>query len=127
VRHAESHARETMAIFPFEGRSETLVGVVTELGIVDFQKRFHVEDGTLGYSLITEGLGGRNLLQLTIQVDEIASDPDALDLFSYTFLCPQEGVPSSIQRGAIIETSLEPVDLFFGGRVWKSGHIDQIG
>ena len=127
VRRAENQVRQTMRICPFEGPTEVLVGVITELVKVDLQKRFQIEDGTVGYELTTQRLGDRELLQLTMQVDDIAGDPDALDLFSYTFLCPRENVPPSVERGAIIETSLEPVGLFGGDRVWKSKRVEQIG
>ncbi len=83
VRSMETVTRETMPINPFDGLKENILGVVSDIHRLSLDKKFGIGPSTLAAKLIEEKLGSMNVTQLTVLVDEIDVDPDAIDRMSY--------------------------------------------
>ena len=123
VRQSESSARNTMRMDPI-GREETLVGTVTHRSEVFLESRFGLESDSIGARLIGGILGGLTAVQITILVDEIAVDPDALDLMSYTFWCNPALVPEDLSEKDVICVTIVPSDMHGVGVKWVASSVE---
>lgn len=127
VKHSETTTRATMAMGPYTGgKRETLLGIVTHASIVSIEDRFDISSGSLAARQVSKALGGLSVWQITIHVDEIASDPDAEDILSYTFWCNPEHLPNSLSAGNIVEATIKPTKLMGICTKWVASAIDAI-
>ena len=78
----------------------------------------------IGARLIAARLGGLTAAQITILVDEIAIDQDALDLMSYTFWCNPSLVPDDLSVRDVISVTLAPAELAAAGLRWVASAVD---
>ena len=62
-------------------------------------------------------------VQITILVDEIAVDADALDLMSYTFWCSPELVLESLSEADIVSATIMPRDIAGVGVRWVASMV----
>lgn len=123
VGSSESATRDTVRIDPLGGE-ETHIGLVTHLSEVSLESRFIIASESIGARLIAGMLGGLTAVQITILVDEIASDPDALDLMSYTFWSNPKLVPKGLSESDVISVTFAPADLAAAGRRWVASGVE---
>ena len=122
VRSMDTVTRETMPINPFDGLKESILGVVSDIHQLSLDKRFGIEPSTLGAKLIEEKLGSMNVTQLTVLVDEIDVDPDAIDRMSYTVWC--SGVAAElVGNGSVVSAAVEAANIFGIGRRWVANSL----
>lgn len=125
VRRSQSKTRDIMRIEPM-GRPEKHIGVVAQVGAVSLTGRHGVASDSLGARQAAEILGGLTVTQLTIHVDEIAIDPDAEDILSYTIWLNSQGLPKSLAEGAIVSVAIRPITIFGIGDRWVADELDVI-
>lgn len=123
VGQSESRTRDTMRVDPMGG-SEAHIGTVTHLGRVSLEKRFGIASDSIGTRMIYDFLGSSDIAQITILVDELAVDPDAEDLMSYTFWCGAERLPESLAENDLIIATMSPVDLMGVGMTWVASTVE---
>ena len=117
IGRSESSARNTMRMDPI-GREETLIGTVTHRSEVSLESRFGIARDSIGARLVGAILGGMDTVQITILVDELAVDADALDLMSYTVWCRPELVPETLSEADIVSATFMPRDIAGVGVRW---------
>ena len=122
----QNRIREIMRIEPLGPAPVQIIGVVQARGQPDLSKRYKMPRTAIGYDLLTKQIGDAEPLQFTVFVDELASDPAAVDYFSYTFLCPRHQVDRRVSKGAIIQVSLVPIDVLGVGRLWCAKTIERL-
>lgn len=122
LTQAKHASRETIRIDPI-GNGETHIGAVTHVSAVLLENRFSVVPNSLGAQQLNKILGGLEVTQVTIQVDEIATDPDAEDLMSYTFWCNSNLVPPLLAVGNVVSTDIKPTELVGIGLRWVAGSL----
>ena len=123
VRESESRTRDTMRVDPMGGE-ETHIGTVTHIGIVSIEKRFGIASDSIGARMIYDFLNSSEIAQVTILVDELAVDPDAEDLMSYTFWCRVEGLSESLAENDLIAATMSPVDFMGVGMTWVASAVE---
>ena len=101
-----------------------IVGVVRELSRPDLARRHGLERNSIGFDILAKVIGDANPMQLTVQVDELTVDPDAIDYSSYTFLLPRNLDTLGIDRGAVIRAWLAPKETLNNIRVWLAQEIE---
>ena len=122
IGRSESSARNTMRMDPI-GREETLIGTVTHRSQVSLESRFGIARDSIGARLVGGVLGGLDTVQITILVDEIAVDADALDLMSYTVWCRPELVPEALSEADIVSATIMPRDIAGVGVRWVASMV----
>lgn len=125
VRRSEPKTRDIMRIEPM-GRADKHIGVVAQVGVVSITDRHGVAPDSPGARQAAKILGGLTVTQLTIHVDEIAIDPDAEDILSYTIWCNSQGLPKSLAEGAIVSVAIRPIDILGVGMKWVADKLDVI-
>ena len=125
VRRSESKTRDIMPIEPM-GRPDKHIGVVAQVGEVSITDRYGIVPDSPGARQAAKILGGLTVTQLTIHVDEIAIDPDAEDILSYTIWCNPQGLPKSLAEGAIVSVAIRPITIFGIGDKWVADKLDVI-
>ena len=120
VSKSRHRPRETMRIAPIGTSSEVVIGRVSEVIRCSLDRKFKLHPNSVGLRLMSERFPNLKAVQLTILVDDIDIDPDAEDLFSYTFLCPGSSIADSVVRNDIVKVELEPMELFGTGRIWTA-------
>ena len=123
VGQSESRTRDTMRVDPM-GREETHIGTVTHLGKVSLGKRFGIASDSIGARIVYDFLSSSDIAQVTILVDELAVDPDAEDLMSYTFWCSAESLPESLAVNDVISATMSPVDFMGVGLTWVARAVE---
>ena len=123
VGQSESSSRDTMRVDPMGGE-ETHIGTVTHLGKVSLEKRFGIASDSIGARMIYDFLNSSDIAQVTILVDELAVDPDAEDLMSYTFWCSAERLPKSLAESDLISATMSPVDFMGVGITWVASAVE---
>ena len=106
------------------GGEEAHIGTVTHLGRVSLEKRFGIASDSMGARMIYDFLGSSDISQITILVDELAVDPDAEDLMSYTFWCSAERLPESLADNDLIIVTMSPVDFMGVGMTWVANAVE---
>lgn len=125
VGRSASKTRDIMRIEPM-GRAEKHIGVVAQMGAVSLTDRHGVELDSVGARQAAKILGGLTVTQLTIHVDEIATDPDAEDILSYTIWLNPQGLPKSLAEGAIVSIAIRPLEIWSVGMKWVADRLDVI-
>ena len=92
ARESRSRQRDTMAIEAMGSIAVEVVGVVQHRSDPDLAKRYQLGRDSIGFTHLANRIGDTDPVQITLRVDEIATDPAAIDYFSYTFLCPRNQV-----------------------------------
>ena len=105
------------------GREETLVGTVTHRSEISLESRFGIGSDSIRARLIGNIFGGLTIVQITVLVDEIAVDPDALDLMSYTFWCDPELVPEELSEKDVASATITPRDIASAGVRWVASEV----
>ena len=128
VTQAKDRKRDTMAIPPYSGgKSETHIGVVTHTSEISLENKFGIAPDSIGARVISRKLGGLRVTQITIQVDEIAADPDAEDYLSYTFWCKPALAPKTLARHSVISATIAPTDIIgIPDTRWVAGSLEVI-
>lgn len=125
VGRSESKTRDIMRIEPM-GRPEKHIGVVAQVGAVSLTDRHGVAPDSPGARQAAKIVGGLTVAQMTIHVDEIAIDPDAEDILSYTIWVNSQGLPKSLAEGAIVSVAIRPIDILGVGMKWVADKLDVI-
>lgn len=125
VGRSESKTRDIMRIEPMGG-AEKHIGVVAQVGAVSIADRHGVAPDSPIARQSAKILGGLTVTQLTIHVDEIAIDPDAEDILSYTIWLNPQGLPRSLAEGAIVSVAIRPIDILGIGYKWIADKLDVI-
>lgn len=125
VRRSASKTRDIMRIDPMGGAEEH-VGVVARVGAVSLTDKRGAAPDSVGARQAAEMLGGLTVTQLTIHVDEIATDPDAEDILSYTIWLNPQGLPKSLTEGAIVSIAIRPIEILGMGRKWVADRLEVI-
>lgn len=123
VKSMDSVTRETMPINPFDGLKESILGVVSDIHQLSLDKRFGIEPSTLGAKLIEEKLGSMDITQLTVLVDEIDVDPDAIDRMSYTVWC-SGGASEALDKGSVVSAAVEVENILGIGHRWVARSLE---
>ena len=63
-------------------------------------------------------------MQITMLVDEIAVDPDALDLMGYTFWCSPAHVPEDLLEKDVVSATIVPSDIAGVGVKWVASKVE---
>ena len=123
VRQSESKTRDIMRVDPMGGE-ETHIGAVTHMGMVSLEKRFGIASDSIGARMIYDVLNSSDIAQVTVLVDELAVDPDAEDLMSYTFWCSAGRLPESLAENDLISVTMSPVDFMVVGTTWVANAVE---
>ena len=67
---------------------------------------------------------GLEAVQITLLVDELDLDPDAVDMFSYTLWVQSSSVADSVARNDLIEVGIEAVELLGEERRWVATSLE---
>ena len=126
LHDSRNQNREIIRIEPLGSQPVEAIGVVQDRLTPNLARRLGLEQGTVGYALLEKRTGNTDLEQITVLVDELASDPAAIDFSSYTFLCAHRKLTSRINKGAIISVSLEKVELLDITPFWHAINIELI-
>ena len=65
-------------------------------------------------------------MQITFLVDDLDVDPDAVDLFSYTFLCQVSGISSIVATYDFIRVEVQPTEFLGDDHRWVASSIEII-
>ena len=125
-RRSESSQRDTIPINPLGEKRESVFGDVSEIVEIDLRTRFSIGDGSVMARTLSGMFPDLRVTQVTILVDDILNDPDAVDVMSYTAWCPQGTIPSDLARRDTIDTVLAPVELLGVGRRWLVESIERL-
>lgn len=124
VSEAQFRPRETMRMEPLGSMSEVLVGRVTNTHHVPLDRKSGLKEGSFGLRMIAEHFPRLDAVQLTILVDDIDIDPDAEDLFSYTFLCHISEAAELVEENSIVKADIRPLYLPGLGRRWVATSLE---
>ena len=127
VNESQNKARNTMSIDPIIGSTNAeIIGIVRELSRPDLARRHGLERNSVGFIQLTNIIGDADPVQITVQVDELPNDPDAIDYSGYTFLSPRNLNTRGLTRGAVISASLTPQETLNGIKFWLAPKIEII-
>ena len=87
-----------------------IIGIVRERSNPDLAKRHELPRKSIGFLDLAKTIGDADPVQLTATVDELAVDPAAIDLMSYTFLAPRSLAGKNIVKSAVVSAVLVPVE-----------------
>jgi len=107
IRESQNKNREIVRIEPLGSTPEVITGTIRDRVEPDLSKRYRIARNSIGYGELAKKIGDADPIQFTVLVDELASDPEAIDLLSYTFLCARDLADKNIRRGALVEVDLE--------------------
>ena len=124
MRDSVARPRETMRIKPLGAKRESLIGQVTAIHTVDLARRLGLQSGSIGAQLVGNRFPGLRAVQITILVDHIDMEPDAEDLFSYTFWCEVSSVAESVTREDVIQVEVEPVEMLGMDSHWVAESLE---
>lgn len=126
IHRATDRPRETMRIEPLSSKSEQIVGAVQDYGEVDISVKWNLTPDSVGLRYATQLFGGHGVTRITLLVDELAQDPEAVDLFSYTLYCPNESLAGPIQRGSVLSAVAVPREILGIGMIWFGADLERI-
>ncbi len=126
TRRSESRQRDTVQMDPYGERRESVFGDVSEVVEIDLRTRFDIGDGSVLARTLSSMFPDLRVTQVTILVDDILNDPDAVDVMSYTAWCPQGSAPSDLARRQTVDAVIVPVGLLGIGRRWIVESIERI-
>ncbi len=117
VRGVDPALRETMRMDPIGDLQEKIIGAVRDIHHTSLVHRFAIEADTVGAATVEKQVGSLNVTQITIMVDEIDIDPDAIDFMSYTVWCSRRS-SRRLSKETIVAATIVPKDFFKIGRRW---------
>ena len=123
LNRSASNARGTMRIDPMGG-AETHIGVITHASEVDIGERFSLSPDSIAARAIAGIFAGLNVAQITLLVDEFATDPDAEDLLSYTFWINPKLLPAALSAGDVVGVAIRPRDIMGVGMRWVASSLE---
>ena len=126
VNESQNKARNTMSIEPIGSTNAEFIGIVRELSRPDLARRHGLERNSIGFNQLADIIGDADPVQITVQVDELPNDPDAIDYSGYTFLSPRNPDIRGLTRGAVISASLTPQETLNGIKFWLAPKIEII-
>ena len=127
VNESQNKARDTFSIDPIIGSTNAeIIGIVRELSRPDLARRHGLERNSVGFIQLTNIIGDPDPVQITVQVDELPNDPDAIDYSGYTFLSPRNVNTRGITKGAVISASLTPQETLNRIKFWLASKIEII-
>ena len=124
VVQSQVGGRETVSIEPIGTRPADVMGIVQARSRPDLAKRFGIGRGSIGFNEFDRTIGDSDPEQITMQVDELAGNPDAIDFSSYTFLCRRDKVDRSLRRGSVIRVRLAPVEVLGLSKLWLASSAE---
>ena len=124
ARESESRQRDTMAIEAMGSVPVQVVGVVQHRSDPDLAKRYQLGRESIGFTHLASTIGDTDPVQITVRVDEIATDPAAIDYFNYTFLCPRNQVGKKVRANVVLQARLDPVEVLGVGKVWRAKTVE---
>ena len=124
ARESSSRQRDTMAIEAMGSVPVQVVGVVQHRSASDLAKRYQLGRDSIGFAHLANRIGDTDPVQITVRVDEIATDPAAIDYFSYTFLCPRNEVGKKVRTNVVLQARLDPVEVLGVGKVWRAKTVE---
>ena len=124
ARESQIRQRDTMAIDAMGSIAVEVVGVVQHRSGPDLAKRYQLGRDSIGFTHLASRIGDTDPVQITIRVDEIATDPSAIDYFSYTFLCPRNQVGKKVRTNVVLQARLDPVEVLGVGKVWRAKTVE---
>ncbi len=122
----DSSLRDTMRIDPIGDRSDHLCGVVHDIVQLPLDEKFGIELDTLGGQTLSKRFPDLKVAQLTILVDEIATDPDAIDFLSYTIWCNPTAAVETLSKRHIVSLTVTPTEIWGIGRRWLGSNIERL-
>ena len=121
---SESQQRETVPMYPYAGSRDRVIGDVADVHTFYLPERLGLgEDSVLARNL-GRTFPGLQATQITILVDDILNDPDAVDVMSYTVWCPTELVPQDLSRRQSISVTITSLEILSLGHKWV---VEDIG
>ena len=120
----DASSRDIMRMDPLGNRAESLDGVVHDVVQLRLGEKFGIEPGTVGAQIVGSLFPGMNAVQITVLVDEIAVDPDAVDFLSYTVWCESTKVTESLSKGHTVSLTATPIDILGIERRWFSREVE---
>ena len=115
-----------MKIEPVGSEATEIVGIVRERSTPDLEKRYRLPSNSVGFQHLSKIIGDADPLQLTVTVDELATDPSAIDLMSYSFLIPRQLAGKDVGRNVVISAVLVPVEALSGIRIWLARELQRL-
>lgn len=91
---------------------------------MDLLLRLGLDPGSIGAQMIGNRFPGLEAVQITILVDEIDLDPDAIDMFSYTLWIQRSSVADSVAKNDLIGVEIEAVELLREERCWVGTSLE---
>ena len=126
TRRSESIQRDTIPIQPLGDIRESVLGQIADIVEIDLLARFGIDDSAILARILSGRFPDLQVTQVTILVDDILNDPNALDVMSYTAWCPAGTTPGDIVRQQTVEAILVPVELIGIGRRWVVESIERL-
>ena len=126
VKESQNMARDTMSIEPIGSTNAEIIGIVREISRPNLARRHGLDRNSVGFSELAKIIGDPDPVQITVQVDELPNDPDAIDYSGYTFLSPRNLNTRGITKGAVISASLTPQETLNGIKFWLGQKIEII-
>ena len=111
---------------PYGVKSERILGIVSHIVTVAVADRFGVGPNSVAAAEIRRLLGGLQVEQLTILVDEYLTDPDAVDMMSYTVWRPSSGLHTPIEAGDLVAATIRPRELIGIGVRWVAVALEHL-
>ena len=105
IRRHRASSRATQRIEPEAGEVITILGIVDQVSHVSAFQKLGVSPGTLGAEQIVKKFSGENVTQITVRVDDLDKDAEALEYKSYTLWISGD-FPEVPQRGEVIIVSI---------------------
>ena len=125
LNRSEANARDTMRILPMGmGGAETHIGVITHVSEVDIVERHSISPDSVAARAVADILGCLKVAQITLLVDEFATDPAAEDLLSYTFWCNPSLLPAAPSVGNVVSVSIQTRDMMGVGMRWVAISVE---
>ena len=121
----EQSGRDTVAMQPYGGESETIAGEVSDMFEIDLAARFGIKSNSIGAIALGKTFHGLRAAQITILVDDFLNDPDAVDKMSYTAWCPSGEVPRGLAKRAFAIAEISPREFPTIGRRWLVERIEE--
>ena len=115
-----------MKIEPLGSQVAEVVGIVRERSTPDLEKRYRLPHNSIGFQYLAKTIGDAGPVQLTVTVDELATDPAAIDLMSYSFLIPRQLAGKDIVKSVVINAVLVPVETLGGIRIWLARELQRL-
>ena len=126
IGRSESRQRDTVSMQPLGERRESVIGEIADIVEIDLRNRFDISDGTVQARMLSGTFPDLRVTQVTILVDDILNDPDAIDVVSYTAWCPADIAPSGLANREVVDAVIAPVELLGIGRRWLVKSIERL-